>query len=193
MLNNHTGRAVKAADGFPGGIAVSDVVVGKFLTVKLVVSGQESGCNISFAVESSFLMRIFAVAHILHFNPLACQAFRELCTSRNVVALHAGQIVGNHGVVVSGMNKHFLCQFQSGFRRNFAFFLDLFDNFSVVAGRDNDGNTFMVLRGSANHRGTADINIFDGVFKGAVRVGDCLFERIQVDCDDVNRINFKLL
>ena len=193
MFDDHTGGAVKAADGFPGSVAVGDVVVGKFFAVQLVVAGQKSRCNISFTIEGGFLVRIFAVTHVLHLDPLTSQAFRELRTCRDVVALHAGQVVGNHGVIVSGMNEHFLCQFQSGFRRNVALFFDFFDDFSVVAGRNNNGDAFMVLRSSANHSGAADINVFDGVFEGAVRVGDGLFERIQVHCNDVDGINFKLL
>ena len=193
MFDDHTGGAVKAADSFPGSIAVGDVVVGELFAVELMVACQQAGSNISFAVEGGFLMRIFAVAHVLYFDPLTCQAFRELRTGRDVVALHAGQIVGNHGVVVSGMNEHFLCQFESGFRRNVALFFDLFDDFSVVAGRNYNGDAFVILRSSTDHRRAADINVFDSVFERAVRVGNSLFERIQVHCNDVDRINFKLL
>ena len=139
--------------------------VRRVLAMELMVACQQAGSNISFAVEGGFLMRIFAVAHVLYFDPLTCQAFRELRTGRDVVALHAGQIVGNHGVVVSGMNEHFLCQFESGFRRNVALFFDLFDDFSVVAGRNYNGDAFVILRSSTDHRRAADINVFDSVFR----------------------------
>ena len=86
VFDDHTGGAVKAADGFPGSVAVGDVVVGKFFAVQLVVAGQKSRCNISFTIEGGFLVRIFAVTHVLHLDPLTSQAFRELRTCRDVVA-----------------------------------------------------------------------------------------------------------
>ena len=132
-------------------LIITQAGVSKLLTASHAASGQRCCCKKVlypgsghsrqevpeqrvFSIESGCLMRIFAVAHILDFNPLTSQRFREAGTCGNVRALHACQIVRDHGVVVSGMNEHFLSQFQSGFRSYMADFFDFFDNFSVVSG-----------------------------------------------------------
>lgn len=146
-----------------------------------------------FFVEGSFLMRIFTVAHILNLNPLTSQRSREQGAVGNVITLHAGQVIGNHAVVASGMNKDFFSQFQAGFRGNFTVGFDFVNNFLVIRRRNDDGHAFMILGSSTNHCRAADIDIFNGVFECAIRIGDCLFKRIKIDGDDVNRVNIKLL
>ena len=69
VFYNHAGGRVKGFDGFPCGIGIGDVVVGQFFTLQLFV-GRKAACGwINIAVERGALVRIFAVAHILHFDP----------------------------------------------------------------------------------------------------------------------------
>ena len=51
----------------------------------------------------------------------------------------------------------------------------------------------MILGGGADHRGPADIDILDGVFKAAIGIGDCLLKRVQVDDDQIDRLDLVLL
>jgi hypothetical protein len=47
----------------------------------------------------------------------------------------------------------------------------------------------MVLRGGADHRGTADVDVLDGVIDRRVLARDGLLERVQVDGEQVDRLD----
>ena len=69
MFHNHAGGRVEGFDGFPSGIGIGDVVVRQFFALELFVGGEAACGGVHIAVERSALVRIFAVAHVLHFNP----------------------------------------------------------------------------------------------------------------------------
>ena len=69
VFHNHAGGRVEGFDGFPSGIGIGDVVVGQFFALQLLVGGEAACGGVNIAVERGALVRIFAVAHILHFNP----------------------------------------------------------------------------------------------------------------------------
>ena len=57
----------------------------------------------------------------------------------------------------------------------------------IVAGRvRDDGDELEVLGSGADHGGAADVDVLDGFGEGDVRLGDGLFERIEVDGDEVD-------
>ena len=47
----------------------------------------------------------------------------------------------------------------------------------------------MVLARRADHRRTADVDVFDGVGNGRVLTGDGLFERVEIDDEQVDRVD----
>ena len=59
----------------------------------------------------------------------------------------------------------------------------------VVIRTNDDGNSIVIFRGRANHRGTADIDIFDGVINARIVACDGFFERVQVDDEQVDRFD----
>ena len=69
VFDNYASWRVKGFDGFPCGIGIGDVVVGQFFALQLFVGGKAACGWVNIAVERGTLVRIFAVAHILHFNP----------------------------------------------------------------------------------------------------------------------------
>ena len=69
VFHDHAGRRVKGFDGFPCGIGIGDVVVRQFFALQLFVGGKAACGGVNIAVERGALVRIFAVAHVLHFNP----------------------------------------------------------------------------------------------------------------------------
>ena len=69
VFHDHAGRRVKRFNGFPCGIGIGDVVVRQFFALQLFV-GRKAACGwVNIAVERGALVRVFAVAHVLHFNP----------------------------------------------------------------------------------------------------------------------------
>ncbi|MNF49332.1 hypothetical protein D3C84_306020 [compost metagenome] len=71
--------------------------------------------------------------------------------------------------------------------------LEAFDDAGVVAGVDHDGHVFMVLGCRADHGRAADVDVLDGVGQVAVRLGDRGFEGVEVDRDQVDRLDPVLL
>lgn len=69
VFHDHADRHVKGLDGFPSGIGIGDVVVRQFFALQLFVGGKAACGWVNIAVERGALVRIFAVAHVLHFNP----------------------------------------------------------------------------------------------------------------------------
>ena len=60
----------------------------------------------------------------------------------------------------------------------------------IIVGRvGNDGNARGVLSGRAQHGGTTDIDVLDGIREGDLGVGDGLLELVQVDDDQVDQLN----
>ena len=78
VFHDHAGRRVKGFDGFPCGIGISDIVVRQFFALQLFVGGKAACGGVNIAVERGSLVRIFAVAHVLHFNPAMVELAWEL-------------------------------------------------------------------------------------------------------------------
>ena len=89
VFHDHAGGRVEGFDGFPGGIGIGDVVVRQFFALELFVGGKAACGGVNIAVERSALVRIFAVAHVLHFNPALVELAGEFAdlglTAQDVV------------------------------------------------------------------------------------------------------------
>ncbi len=60
---------------------------------------------------------------------------------------------------------------------------------AVIERIDHDGDAVMVLRRGAHHRRAADVDVLDRVLERAARLGDRRRERVQVDDDEVDRLD----
>ena len=60
----------------------------------------------------------------------------------------------------------------------------------IIVGRvGDDSNTRGVLGGRAQHGGTADVDVLDGIREGDLRISDGLLELVQVDDDQIDQLN----
>ena len=73
--------------------------------------------------------------------------------------------------------------------RHFALGADFLEHARVVDRVDDHGHRLVVLGRRTDHRGAADVDVFNGKLKGAVRTRDRLLERIEVHADDVDRVD----
>ena len=71
--------------------------------------------------------------------------------------------------------------------------LEGLDDAGVVAGVDHDGHIFVVLRRRADHGRAADVDVLDGVGQVAIRLGHGGFEGIEIDRDQVDRLDAVLV
>ena len=69
VFDNYASWRVKGFDGFPCCIGIGNVVVGQFFALQLFVGGKAACGGVNIAVERGALVWVFAVAHVLHFNP----------------------------------------------------------------------------------------------------------------------------
>ena len=187
VFDDHAGRFIKLTHGFPSCIAIGNVVVGQGFAVQLFVAGQKTRAHIHFTVERGVLVGIFTIAHVLHFDELTGKAIRELVLRAFIVQRR--QIVGNHGIVASRMTEDFLRQSQTRGRRHFTVSFQLFHDTTIVGRIDHYGHTFVIFCSCTDHRRTADIDIFNGIFERAIGFGNGSFEGIEVNDHDVDRIN----
>ena len=60
---------------------------------------------------------------------------------------------------------------------------------AVIRGIDQHGDAGMILCGGPQHRGPADVDVFDGIIVAAVRPGNRRSEWIQVHNQQINRFD----
>ena len=128
-------------------------------------------------------MGIFAIAHILNLHKLTSEAVGEVLLL--AFGIQAREIVRNHRVVTGRVAEHFLCQTQTSLSAHFALFFQFSQDGTVISRIHHHGYAFMVFRS----RTTADIDVFDSVFKRAVGLSHRGFKGIEVNHDDIDRIN----
>lgn len=181
VLEDADGGSAEIEDQVGGGLDIEDVGVAEFLALNLRKAGAE------IAVESGFLVWVIPVAEFL----IERQADGEVAAGA-VFAL--AEVVGDGGIVLRSAEKYFHGQFfaqrQGGVA---AVFRHLLQHARVVLGIGDDGDAGVIFRGAAQHRGTADVDVFDGFFQCHAFALDGLLEGIEIDDDEVDGGNGMLL
>ena len=109
MFDDHTSCAVEGFHTFPCRIGVADIVVRQFLALQLGVIRQRTVERVQVAIKRSGLMRVFAVAHFLHFFGGDVQRLRIRAARRvRFVGTEAGQVIGDCAIVLGGVCEYFL-------------------------------------------------------------------------------------
>ena len=192
MLEDHAGRLVELANQVPSGIGVQIVVVAERLALNLLgahereLRARSVLAALGKAIDRGFLLRVLAIAQVIDLLQ------RDLELGRGVrhVARLSGEPTGDSRVVGGGGLVDLHLQTTTGGKRGAAAGLAHLGQDGVVVGRvGDDGDARGVLGGRAQHGGTADVDVLDGVREGDLGVGDSLLELVQVDDDQVNQLN----
>lgn len=192
MLEDHTGRLVELADQVPSGVGVQIVVVAERLALNLLGANEwelrARGvlAALGKAIDRGLLLRVLAIAQVVDLLE------RNLEPGRSVrhVACLGGKPTGDSRVVGGSGLVDLHLQTTTGGKRGATAGLAHLGQDGVVVGRiGDDGNARGVLGGGAQHGGTADVDVLDGVRKGDLGVGDGLLELVQVDDDQVDQLN----
>ena len=130
-------------------------------------------------------MRILAVAERLDEAPLAVDRAPEATVA-------ATEPVGDHSVVCRGRGEGFARELAASLRADGARARELLENAVVVGGIDDHHDVLVVLRGRANHRRAADVDVLDRLFERAVARGHAR-ERVEVDADEIDRADAVLV
>ena len=108
MLDNDTGGLLESLDTLPGCVGIADVVIGQFLALQLRVIGNATGDPAELAEKSGALVRVLAVAHVLHLGKIKIDLRGKF--GFVTVAVKRGEVVADRGVVGSGVRKGLLRQ-----------------------------------------------------------------------------------
>src|SRR5690606_10462326 len=65
----------------------------------------------------------------------------------------------------------------------------LLKHFLVIRDISKHRNRLIIFRGTTKEGGTADIDLFDGLFQGDTFLGDGCLERVKIDDEQVDRGN----
>lgn len=71
--------------------------------------------------------------------------------------------------------------------------LEFGDDFRVGIGRGDDGDVCVIFSRRANHCGSADVYVFDGIVERDVRVFNCRLEGVEVDDEKINHVDAVLV
>ncbi len=191
VLDDDARRALGRVERFhalPRRIGIGDVVVRQLLALQLRVVGQRAVHGLQVAVEGGGLVRVLAVAHLLHLLEGQVQRLRILAAGAvRLVLSQAGQVVGDGAVVLRGVREHFLGQHEVGVVADrVAVGLHLGQHGGVVGRIDDHRHVAVVLGGRAQHGRAADVDVLDGIGQRAFILGDGLLERIQVHHQQVD-------
>ena len=192
VLEDHAGRLVELADQVPSGVGVQIVVVAERLALDLLGAHERELrargvlAALGKAIDRGLLLRVLAIAQVVDLLQ------RDLELGRGVrhVACLGGKPTGDGRVVGGGGLVDLHLQAATGGKRGAATGLAHLGQDGIIVGRvGNDGNARGVLSGRAQHGGTTDIDVLDGIREGDLGVGDGLLELVQVDDDQVDQLN----
>jgi hypothetical protein len=187
--------AVEGLDAFPRRVGVGDVVVRQLLALHLGVGGDGAGRGAGLAVEGRGLVGVLAVAEVLHLVEGQLEALRVGHLA--AVLREGGEVVGDGRVVAGGVGEGLAGEVEAGLvAQRAGVGLQFGDDGRVVGrfGHDADAAGFVavVLGRCADHGRAADVDVLDGVFQGAVGLGDGGLEGVEVDHHQVDARNVVL-
>ncbi len=177
VLHDHRGGLPVFLHQLQRGVGVQEVVVGHLLAVQLPGARHPRLARAEVPIERALLMRVLAVAQILHLLELQGEHGREVELARRALPL---KVAGDHTVVPRGMLKDLARQITPHRRGHFAP-AQRVQHGPVVGRIDHHRHVGMVLGGRPQHRRPPDVNVLDRLVEGAARFADRRFEGIEVD------------
>ena len=193
-------------------IGVEDVDVGERLAVELHGRGDGAMGDAASGegVERARLMRVFAVPQVLDLAEPRGECGKQAVDFGRIPAglialidffarrlrrkridvfskINPGEVGINRGVILGGAGEGPHRQIEAETVGRLAFVAaEVFENLVVLHGIGDDRDGAVILGGGADHRRTADVDIFDGIFEGAVRLGDGLLEGVEIHAEEVD-------
>ena len=185
VLDDDAGRQRELARERAGGREVVEVVEGELLPVQLLDAREEMAADAALGVVGGALVRVLAVREVEHLVERDDERVGELLARVEPVR-----------------DRRFVCgRVREGLRREATPSLEgelaarsqLLEHSVVLLGPADRRAVGEVLGGAAQHRRAADVDRLDGLLlRDSVPRGD-LLERIEVDADEVERLDPVLL
>src|SRR3989338_2661821 len=182
MLYDGTARLIKFLYKLESLIGIQDVVIAQLLAAQHLCIRDTGLFQLFTLVEPAFLMRVFAIPHLLsvhkkrpdHF--FACKPF--------------AQVIVNCRIIGCGCPKRLDSQFLEGFFGNPAFFHFIKET-GIVLWVNNHGDILEILACCPDKRNSADVYVLKRIFHAWI-LGYCGFKWIKVHDNHVNFLQFVL-
>ena len=145
-----------------------------------------------FNIKCSTLVRVFPITHALYFFELHAEGVRKSFLFS--VTGQRAEVVGNGTVIPCGMLKCFNRQTETCRCTDFTLAgRHFFQHLCIVGTVDQHGNCSVIFSRCANQCRATDIDVLDGVSQITIRIGNSLFEGIQVNHHHVDGGNAMFL
>ena len=196
MLDDHAGWFDEALHAFQRGVGVGHVVVRQLFALQLGRGGDADFGRPGFNVERRALVRVLAVAHFLRLDELAVEGAREFAATFSAQGfsglVNSAHVIGDHAVVGGSVFEGLEHQVET-LSVGQAAGLEVFQDVGVIAGIHHDRYVFMIFRCRTDHGRPADVDVLDGGRQIAAWLVDGGFERVQVDRDQIDRLDAVLV
>ena len=197
MLDDYAGRLVaELLYALKGSIGIGDVVVGKGLALELHCSSDRVIAEAGLDVEGGLLMAVLAVAHCLLLDEVHAEGAGKGCWKLllllgvAVLGNEAAEVVSDHAVILGGVFEGGNSEIETGLIGEGSIVgVHLADDPVIVRCTDDNADIAVVLGCSADHGRAADIDVLDGLLKGAVRLCNGLGKRIEVYDNEIDRLD----
>ena len=188
MLDDNAGRFLELFDTLQCGIGIADIIVRQFLALQLAGSGDAGLGRGFFGVEGSALVRVFAVTHFLGLVELQVDGTRQFFHA--AIGFNPAKIVGDHAVIAGGMFKGLYREVETGgVADNAVIVIEFLQYTAIVFRLDDNADIGVILGAGADHGRAADIDVFNGVFQAAAFLCHGGFKGVEVDHDQVDRVD----
>jgi hypothetical protein len=185
VFDDDAGRCIERFDAFKCRIGIRKIVVGQFLALQETRCRHDALRRIGFNEQRAALMRVLSVTQSIAEGERQMQGLRPRSRLFRLLGTRRKPF-GNPSVVMRGVRVGLGRQTppQRGIG---AAQKQGIDHCSVVARINDHRNAIMVFGRGAQHCRPTDINVLDGVFVAAIRLGDGGLERIQIDYQQIDR------
>ena len=181
VLDDHGCRIVELLADAPGALEVGEIVVRELLAAELLDPREQMLAPGRLDVERRRLMGVLAVREVGDFAKRQCQLGGE--------GLVAAEPVGDRSFVRGTRRERLAREAPPGRRRHRAVRAQLVEHEPVLRGRRDRGDMREVLRSRPQHRRAADVDQLDDLLFGPVAPRCRRRERVQVDADQVDRLD----
>jgi hypothetical protein len=155
---------------------IEDVVIREFLAVELLEM------LVPVPVEGSSLVRVLTVAKLGDERQTEAEAALRL--------LLLVQVIGNRPIVFRRGDEYLNAEAFAELKRRGAIVIaQAFEDVIVVARVNDHGHAAIIFRCAAEHGGSADVDLFDGLLESDVSLGDSLLERVKIYDDEIDGLD----
>jgi hypothetical protein len=183
VLDDHARRDLELAQEPPCRVEVEQVVVGELLALVLTHHREQVHAGAHLLVVRGALMRVLAVGQVGDLLVRPDEQGREV-----VGAL--GEPAGDRRVVAGGVGERVARKRLARLdRERAAGRLQLGEHAVVGLRLDDDRRERVVLRGRANHRRPADVDVLDDLGVGHAAPGGGALEGVEVDAHEIDGLD----